>query len=172
MAAVPGELPHMRMIALFACGSLLIRGAGCTINDLFDGDIDKKVERTKSRPLGSGIWCSDPYTRTVFLGVFSLLLVFSYPLIKRFTFWPQAYLGLIFNWGICWTLVYETIYAHQDKEDDLKVGVKSTALRLKSFLTAWPYYPFLAAASAQLAWQISTVDLSDRVDCNKKFVSN
>ncbi|XP_062217866.1 4-hydroxybenzoate polyprenyltransferase, mitochondrial-like [Phragmites australis] len=158
------------------------------------------------------------------LGASSLLLVFSYPLMKRFTFWPQAYLGLTFNWGallgwaaitesldpsiilplysagIFWTLVYDTIYAHQDKEDDLKVGVKSTALRVGDFtkywisgfsaacigslalsgynaqlgwcLHAWPYYPFLTAAAAQLAWQISTVGLSNRSDCNRKFVSN
>ncbi|PQP94376.1 4-hydroxybenzoate polyprenyltransferase mitochondrial isoform X1 [Prunus yedoensis var. nudiflora] len=184
---------------------------------------------------------------------------------KRLTFWPQAYLGLTFNWGallgwaavkgsidpaivlplylsgVCWTLVYDTIYAHQDKEDDLKVGVKSTALRFgdstKEWITGfgimcisslalsgynaeigfvssfifvlfflfinnyfffyhywkfnpilfpsatsshqsfnygagWPYYAFLAAASGQLAWQIWTADLSSRVDCNRKFVSN
>jgi 4-hydroxybenzoate polyprenyltransferase len=138
---------------------------------------------------------------------------------KRLTFWPQAYLGLSFNWGallgwaaikdsleptvllpmyiagICWTLVYDTIYAHQDKKDDLKIGVKSTAIRfgdstkqwISAFGTAtigglalsgynaglaWPYYPFLAAAAAQLAWQISTVDLNDSADCNRKFVSN
>ncbi|KAB8108110.1 hypothetical protein EE612_043470 [Oryza sativa] len=238
MAAMPGELPDMRMLALFGCGAVLLRGAGCTVNDLLDRDIDNKVERTKSRPFASGILTPtqgvgflglqlllglgillqlNNYSRI--LGASSLLLVFSYPLMKRFTFWPQAYLGLTFNWGallgwaaikesldpaiilplytagICWTLVYDTIYAHQDKEDDLKVGVKSTALRFgdltKHWISgfgvacigslalsgysadlAWPYYPFLAAASAQLAWQISTVDLSDRLDCNRKFVSN
>lgn len=146
-------------------------------------------------------------------------LVFTYPLMKRLTFWPQAYLGLTFNWGallgwaavrgsldpfvvfplyvsgVFWTLVYDTIYAHQDKEDDLKVGVKSTALRFgdmtKQWLTGfgfacisslalsgfnadlgWPYYTFLATASSQLAWQIYAVDLSNRTDCNRKFVSN
>ncbi|BAF23631.1 Os08g0388900 [Oryza sativa Japonica Group] len=196
------------------------------------------VERTKSRPLASGILTPTQgvgflgfqlllglpillqlNNLSQILGVFSLLLVFSYPLMKRFTYWPQAYLGLVFNWGaligwaamkgtidpaiilplytagICWTLVYDTIYAHQDKEDDVKVGVKSTALRFgdstKPWISgfgaacianlalsgynadlAWPYYPFLAAASAHLAWQVSTVDLSDRLDCNRKFVSN
>lgn len=101
----------------------------------------------------------------------------------------------LYTAGICWTLVYDTIYAHQDKEDDLKVGVKSTALRFgestKQWISAfgaasigslalsgynaelaWAYFPFLTAAAAQLAWQISTVDLSDRADCNRKFVSN
>ncbi|PNX80442.1 4-hydroxybenzoate polyprenyltransferase mitochondrial-like, partial [Trifolium pratense] len=129
---------------------------------------------------------------------------------------PQAFLGLTFNWGdllgwaavkgnldpsivlplyasgVCWTLVYDTIYAHQDKEDDLKVGVKSTALRFggstKEWLTGfgiaslsnlalsgfnaelgWPYYAFLAVASGHLGWQIWTVDLSSRSDCNRNL---
>ncbi|TVU27610.1 hypothetical protein EJB05_19104, partial [Eragrostis curvula] len=238
IAAMPGELPDLKMLALFGCGAVLLRGAGCTVNDLLDRDIDNKVERTKTRPFASGALTPSQgvaflgfqlllglgillqlnnYSRI--LGASSLLLVFSYPLMKRFTFWPQAYLGLTFNWGallgwaaikesldpaiilplysagICWTLVYDTIYAHQDKEDDLKVGVKSTALRFgdltKYWISgfgaacigslalsgynaelAWPYYPFLTAAAAQLAWQISTVDLSNRSDCNRKFVSN
>ncbi|KAF7081660.1 hypothetical protein CFC21_085579 [Triticum aestivum] len=238
IAAMPGELPDLKMLALFGCGAVLLRGAGCTVNDLLDRDIDNKVERTKSRPFASG--ALTPSQGVAFLGAqlllglgillqlnnfsrvlgaSSLLLVFSYPLMKRFTFWPQAYLGLTFNWGallgwaairgsldpavilplytagICWTLVYDTIYAHQDKEDDLKVGVKSTALRFgdltKQWISAfgaasigslalsgynaelaWPYYPLLTAAAAHLAWQISTVDLSDRADCNRKFVSN
>ncbi|KAG2662735.1 4-hydroxybenzoate polyprenyltransferase, mitochondrial-like [Panicum virgatum] len=238
IAAMPGQLPDFKMLALFGCGAVLLRGAGCTVNDLLDRDIDNKVERTKSRPFASGVLTPlqgvgflgfqlllglgillqlNNYSRI--LGASSLLLVFSYPLMKRFTFWPQAYLGLTFNWGallgwaaikesldpavvlplytagICWTLVYDTIYAHQDKEDDLKVGVRSTALRfgdltkywISGFGAAclgslalsgynadlgWPYYPFLCAAAAQLAWQISTVELSNRSDCNRKFVSN
>ncbi|RLM78593.1 4-hydroxybenzoate polyprenyltransferase, mitochondrial-like [Panicum miliaceum] len=238
IAAIPGQLPDFKMLALFGCGAILLRGAGCTVNDLLDRDIDNKVERTKSRPFASGVLTPSQgvgflgfqlllglgillqlnnYSRI--LGASSLLLVFSYPLMKRFTFWPQAYLGLTFNWGallgwaaikesldpavvlplytagICWTLVYDTIYAHQDKEDDLKVGVKSTALRfgdltkywISGFGAAcigslalsgynadlgWPYYTFLCAAAAQLAWQISTVELSNRSDCNRKFVSN
>ncbi|XP_020593698.1 4-hydroxybenzoate polyprenyltransferase, mitochondrial isoform X2 [Phalaenopsis equestris] len=180
MAASPGELPDLKMLALFGTGAVLLRGAGCTINDLLDRDIDIKVERTKCRPVASGILT--PFQGLSFLGLqlflglgillqlnnysrilgaSSLLLVFSYPLMKRFTFWPQAYLGLTFNWGallgwsavmegldlaivlplycsgICWTLVYDTIYAHQDKEDDLKVGVKSTALRFGSSTKYW-----------------------------------
>ncbi|GKV21313.1 hypothetical protein SLEP1_g31305 [Rubroshorea leprosula] len=238
LAASPGNLPDFKMLTLFGCGALLLRGAGCTINDLLDRDIDTKVERTKLRPVASGLLT--PFQGICFLGfqlflglgillqlnnysrilgASSLLLVFSYPLMKRFTFWPQAYLGLTFNWGallgwsaikggldpaivfplyfsgVCWTLVYDTIYAHQDKEDDLKVGVKSTALRFgdstKEWISAfgigcisslalsgfnaaigWPYYAFLAAASGQLAWQIWTVNLSCRADCNRKFVSN
>ncbi|ONI32052.1 hypothetical protein PRUPE_1G346400 [Prunus persica] len=238
LAASPGHLPDFKMMTIFGCGALLLRGAGCTINDLLDRDIDTMVERTKLRPVASGLLT--PFKGLCFLGfqlllglgillqlnnysrilgASSLLLVFSYPLMKRLTFWPQAYLGLTFNWGallgwaavkgsvdpaivlplylsgVCWTLVYDTIYAHQDKEDDLKVGVKSTALRFgdstKEWITGfgimcisslalsgynveigWPYYAFLAAASGQLAWQIWTADLSSRVDCNRKFVSN
>ncbi|XP_073299495.1 4-hydroxybenzoate polyprenyltransferase, mitochondrial isoform X3 [Primulina huaijiensis] len=238
MAAAPGSFPDAKMMVLFGTGALLLRGAGCTINDLLDRDIDTKVERTRLRPIASGVLT--PFQGLCFLGfqlllglgillqlnnfsrvlgASSLLLVFSYPLMKRLTFWPQAYLGLTFNWGallgwaavkesldpavvlplyasgVLWALVYDTIYAHQDKEDDLRVGVKSTALRFgdssKKWVTgfgiacitslalsgynanlAWPYFSFLMAASSQLAWQIMTVNLSSRVDCNKKFVSN
>ncbi|CAM8943357.1 unnamed protein product [Rhodiola kirilowii] len=238
MAASPGNLPDFKMMTLFGCGALLLRGAGCTVNDLLDRDIDTKVERTKLRPVASGLL--SPFEAVSFLGLqlllglgillqlnnysrvlgaSSLLLVFSYPLMKRFTFWPQAFLGLTFNWGallgwsairgsldpavvlplyfsgVCWTLVYDTIYAHQDKDDDLKVGVKSTALRFgdstKQWISGfgllctgnlalsgynaeigWPYYAFLTAGSGHLAWQIWAVDLSCRADCNKKFVSN
>ncbi|XP_062016745.1 4-hydroxybenzoate polyprenyltransferase, mitochondrial-like [Rosa rugosa] len=238
LAATPGHLPDIKMLTLFGCGALLLRGAGCTVNDLLDRDIDTMVERTKLRPVASGLLTPfkglcflgfqlllglgillqlNNYSRV--LGASSLLLVFSYPLMKRLTFWPQAYLGLTFNWGallgwaaikgsidpaivlplyisgVFWTLVYDTIYAHQDKEDDLKVGVKSTALRFgdstKEWITGfgilcisslalsgynaeigWPYYALLAVASGQLAWQIWTVDLSSRLDCNRKFVSN
>ncbi|WCJ28959.1 4-hydroxybenzoate polyprenyltransferase mitochondrial [Euphorbia peplus] len=238
LAASPGNLPDFWMMTLFGCGALLLRGAGCTVNDLLDRDIDTKVERTKLRPVASGLL--SPFQGLCFLGfqlllglgillqlnnysrvlgASSLLLVFSYPLMKRFTFWPQAYLGLTFNWGallgwsairgtidpaivlplymggVFWTLVYDTIYAHQDKEDDLKVGVMSTALRFGESTKIWitgfgfasisslalsgfnanissPYYAFLAAAFGHLAWQIWTVDLSSRADCNRKFVSN
>uniref|UniRef100_A0A803Q1Z6 4-hydroxybenzoate polyprenyltransferase, mitochondrial n=1 Tax=Cannabis sativa TaxID=3483 RepID=A0A803Q1Z6_CANSA len=235
LAANPGHLPDIKMMTLFGCGALLLRGAGCTINDLLDRDIDTMVERTKLRPVASGI--ITPFQGICFLGfqlllglgillqlnnysrilgASSLLLVFSYPLMKRLTFWPQAYLGLTFNWGallgwaavkgnidpaivlplyasgVFWTLVYDTIYAHQDKEDDVRVGIKSTALRFGDLTKqwnmgfgaacisslalsgynaeiGWPFYASLVAASGQLAWQISTVDLSSRDDCNKKY---
>ncbi|KAK9715905.1 hypothetical protein RND81_06G197800 [Saponaria officinalis] len=238
LAAEPGNLPDFKMLALFGCGALLLRGAGCTVNDLFDRDFDGRVERTKLRPIACGVLT--PFQGIAFLGVqlllglgillqlnnysrilgaSSLLLVFTYPLMKRVTYWPQAYLGLAFNYGailgwaavrgsldpfivlplyasgICWTLVYDTIYAHQDKDDDLKVGMKSTALRFgdstKEWISgfgflcisglalsgynadlAWPYYTCLAASSGQLAWQIYTLDCSNRADCNRKFVSN
>ncbi|CAH2078153.1 unnamed protein product, partial [Thlaspi arvense] len=235
LAADPGSLPSFKMMGLFGCGALLLRGAGCTINDLLDRDIDTKVKRTRLRPIASGL--VTPFQGLQFLGIqlllglgillqlnnysrvlgaSSLFLVFSYPLMKRFTFWPQAFLGLTINWGallgwaavkgslepavvlplylsgVCWTLVYDTIYAHQDKEDDVKVGVKSTALRfgdntklwLTGFGTAsmgflalsglsadigWQYYASLVAASGQLGWQIGTADLSSRADCSSKY---
>ena len=150
-------------------GAFLMRGAGCTWNDISDRDIDGAVARTRSRPLPSGavtvkgalVWMAVQallaalilFTYNwlaVGLGIASLALVAIYPFAKRFTWWPQVFLGLAFNWGailafaahrgvvdaasvalyaagICWTLYYDTIYAHQDKEDDALIGVKSTA---------------------------------------------
>lgn len=156
---------------LLACaaGAWLMRGAGCTWNDITDRDIDPLVERTRGRPLASGqvtvrealIWMTLQLTASflilltfngpaIVLGILSLLPVTIYPFAKRFTWWPQVFLGLAFNWGallawtaqtgelgvpavllylagIAWTLFYDTIYAHQDREDDALIGVKSTA---------------------------------------------
>jgi 4-hydroxybenzoate polyprenyltransferase len=152
------------------------------------------------------------------LGVASLLLVFPYPLMKRITWWPQAWLGLTFNWGalmgwaavtgslgaapvllyaagILWTLGYDTIYAHQDKDDDSMIGVKSTALRLGAATPrwlvgfyagtlalvaaagwaaglSWPFYALLALAGLQLAWQVFAGNIDDAADCLAKFKSN
>src|SRR3546814_1755498 len=144
-----------------------MRGAGCTVNDILDRDIDGRVARTATRPIPAGevslaqaglfrlalllvsfAILLQMNALTVLLGCASLLLVFPYPLMKRITYWPQAWLGLTFNWGaligwtaatglfgwpavllylggIAWTLGYDTIYAHQDKEDDALIGVKS-----------------------------------------------
>ncbi len=152
-----------------AIGAFLMRGAGCTWNDITDRDFDAAVARTKSRPIPSGqvtvkqavIWMGSQAlvaalilfsynAATIGLGIASLALVVIYPFAKRFTWWPQVFLGLAFNWGalvawtahsgslgpaaivlwfsgIAWTLFYDTIYAHQDKEDDALIGVKSTA---------------------------------------------
>ena len=226
------------MLTLFGVGAVLLRGAGCTINDLWDKDLDGKVERTKSRPLPSGAvtpgqavgWLGGQLTLGLgvllqlntysqALGVASLALVASYPLMKRITGWPQAFLGLTFNWGallgyaavqgacdwnvvlplycsgVAWTLVYDTIYAHQDKKDDVAAGIKSTALtfgsRNRSYLTAFaalnvagmavagqaagcglPFALGLAAGAGQLGWQVATVKFDDAVDCGDKFKSN
>jgi 4-hydroxybenzoate polyprenyltransferase len=155
---------------------------------------------------------------TVALGAASLILIVAYPFMKRITWWPQAWLGLTFNWGaligwtaaagtlawppvllylggICWTLGYDTIYAHQDKEDDARIGVKSSALalgaRTRPFLFAaygaavalwgvagavaglgWAFWPLLACAVAQLAWQAAAVDTDNPGDCLAKFRAN
>jgi len=160
-------------------GAFLMRGAGCTWNDLVDRDIDGGVARTRSRPLPSGavtarqafLWaCAQSLTAflilvtfnwtAIALGVLSLLPVAVYPFAKRFTWWPQVFLGLAFNWGallmyaahtgsigvapvllylagIAWTLHYDTIYAHQDREDDEIIGVKSTARLFQRETAGW-----------------------------------
>ncbi len=172
LAANDGSGLHLRDLWLVigaGLGAFLMRGAGCTWNDLTDRDIDAQVARTRSRPLPSGqvsakqaaLWMALQALvaaailltfnwLAVGLGVASLVLVAIYPFAKRFTWWPQVFLGLAFNWGalllwaahsgtlpagafllyaagILWTLYYDTIYAHQDKEDDALIGVKSTA---------------------------------------------
>uniref|UniRef100_A0A3P8T1L9 4-hydroxybenzoate polyprenyltransferase, mitochondrial n=1 Tax=Amphiprion percula TaxID=161767 RepID=A0A3P8T1L9_AMPPE len=238
LAAEPGQLPHLGMLTLFGVGSLVMRGAGCTINDMWDKDFDKKVSRTATRPVASGeisqmqalvflggqlslglgvLLCLNYYS--IALGASSLLLVITYPLMKRITYWPQLMLGLVFNWGtllgwsavkgscdwsIClplylsgvmWTLMYDTIYAHQDKEDDIKVGVKSTALKFQEQTKPWlsgfsvammsglvvagisanqtlPYYAVLTTVGIHLTHQIYTLDINKPEDCWKKFVSN
>ena len=234
--ASPG-LPPASYLLLFAIGAFVMRGAGCTYNDIVDRDFDGRVARTADRPIPSGavtlrgavafllaqllaglaiLLAFD--TTTIALGVASLVLVFTYPLMKRVTWWPQFFLGLTFNWGvlmgwtavagalgmpalllyaggIAWTLGYDTIYAHQDKEDDALVGVKSSARRLGdrtrpallAFYAAaaalfgaaghaaglsWPFWVALAAASAQMAWQAWRVDTDQPADCLAKFRSN
>ncbi|WP_371155108.1 4-hydroxybenzoate octaprenyltransferase [Jannaschia sp. 2305UL9-9] len=167
-------------------GAFLMRGAGCTWNDLADRDIDAAVARTRSRPIPSGqvspraalIWMGAQamvslailltfHPLAIALGVLSLLPVAVYPFAKRFTWWPQVFLGLAFNWGallawaaqtgslslapvllylggIAWTLFYDTIYAYQDVEDDALIGVKSTARRFGDMPRPW-MRGFLAA---------------------------
>ncbi|KIC46455.1 4-hydroxybenzoate polyprenyltransferase [Ruegeria sp. ANG-S4] len=165
-----------------AIGAFLMRGAGCTWNDITDREIDGKVERTRSRPIPSGqvsvrqavIWmvlqCLLAFLilltfnqAAIAMGVLALLPVTIYPFAKRFTWWPQAFLGLAFNWGallawaahsgnigwpalilylsgIAWTLFYDTIYAHQDAEDDELIGVKSTARLFGTDTARWLKY--------------------------------
>jgi 4-hydroxybenzoate polyprenyltransferase len=162
-----------------AIGAFLMRGAGCTWNDITDRKIDGAVERTRSRPIPSGqvtvtqavIWMIlqagiaalilfSYHMSAIILGFASLALVAIYPFAKRFTWWPQAFLGLAFNWGalmiyvahsgvlrieavllytagIIWTLFYDTIYAHQDREDDALIGVKSTARLFAERTPTW-----------------------------------
>ncbi|KAJ3053101.1 Para-hydroxybenzoate--polyprenyltransferase, mitochondrial precursor (PHB:polyprenyltransferase) [Rhizophlyctis rosea] len=236
-AIAPSEA--MYNLALFGVGALVMRGAGCTINDMWDRDIDKKVERTRSRPLASG--AITPFKALVFLGAqlsvglailtqlnwysiglgaASLGVVVAYPLMKRFTYWPQAVLGLAFNWGallgwssihatcnwsvclplytagVSWTLVYDTIYALQDKKDDIKAGVKSTALRFGPNILRWlagfsaltvgmlatagymndqgvPFFVVsVGGAAAHFGWQLKTLRPESVGDAARKFRSN
>jgi 4-hydroxybenzoate polyprenyltransferase len=160
-------------LSLFFLGSVLMRSAGCIVNDIVDKDIDKKVQRTKNRPLAcnlisiklaltyTAVLCSLAFliliqfnTLTIILGFASMLLAFSYPFMKRITYWPQLFLGLTFNWGIVmawtsltnnvsveiitlyasaifWTLGYDTIYGTQDVADDELIGIKSTSIKFK-----------------------------------------
>lgn len=162
-----------------ALGAWLMRGAGCTWNDISDRDIDGQVARTRSRPIPSGqvtvrgalAWMIGQSllafcilltfnTAAIALGVLALLPVAIYPFAKRFTWWPQVFLGLAFNWGallawtahsgqldapavvlylagIAWTLFYDTIYAHQDTEDDALIGIKSTARLFGDKTVSW-----------------------------------
>ncbi len=163
-----GQAPLLYYI-WFAVGAVVMRGAGCVVNDLWDKDIDAQVERTRARPLASGAVSTKQALAflallcliglvillqfnwlTVGLGALSLVLIVAYPLMKRVTWWPQAFLGFTFNWGVLigasaatntlpawvwplyaagvlWTLAYDTIYAHADTKDDALIGVKSTA---------------------------------------------
>jgi 4-hydroxybenzoate polyprenyltransferase len=192
-----------------AIGAVLMRGAGCAWNDLSDREIDAAVARTRSRPLPSGqvtpraaaAWmCAHALAAfgvlltfppaAVALGVASLALVAVYPFAKRFTWWPQAFLGLAFNWGVlvawaahtgglsaaavllylagvAWTLFYDTVYAHQDREDDALIGVRSTA---RLFGRATPRW--LAGFAAHLAAQLRRLDIDDPAGCLAVFRSN
>jgi len=237
LAAPAGGGPSLRLLILFAIGALVMRGAGCTINDMADREFDRKVVRTAGRPIASGA-ISMPRAfaflalqlaiglvillqlspLAIALGVASLALIVTYPFMKRVTYWPQAFLGLTFNWGalmgyaaakdrldsaplllyaagIAWTLVYDTIYAHQDKEDDALIGVRSTALKFGAATRRW-LVPFAVATTlllaaviaaaglglfawlaligvaGHLAWQIAPVDFDNPADCLAKFRSN
>lgn len=238
LAAEPGCFPDWYMLSLFGTGAILMRGAGCTINDMWDREYDKKVTRTANRPIAAGhisafqslvflggqltlalgvLLCLNYYS--IALGAASLLLVITYPLMKRITYWPQLALGLTFNWGallgwsavkgscdpsvclplylagVMWTLVYDTIYAHQDKRDDALIGLKSTALLFRENTRQWlggfsvvmlgalslagvscaqtaPYYAALLVVGAHLAHQIHTLDIHSPADCWDKFTSN
>jgi 4-hydroxybenzoate polyprenyltransferase len=235
--ASPGW-PDPGVLLLFALGATVMRAAGCIVNDLADRDFDRRVARTATRPLASGAVSPvaalammavlsligllvlvqfNPFT--IGLGIASLALVAVYPFAKRFTYWPQAVLGLAFNWGalvgwsavtgglalpavllyaagIAWTLGYDTIYAHQDKEDDERIGVKSTALKFGRATSRWLalfygatvlllvlaaltaghgralFFVGVVAVAGHFAWQILTLDVDDAADCLAKFRAN
>jgi 4-hydroxybenzoate polyprenyltransferase len=221
-----------------------MRGAGCTWNDIADRDIDARVARTRSRPIPAGqvtvrqalIWMLAQAALgflilltfaplAIWLGIGSLALVAIYPFAKRFTWWPQVFLGLAFNWGallayaavsgrlsgaavalylsgLAWTLFYDTIYAHQDKDDDALIGVKSTARLFGSRTRDWLRW-FMAATVGlmglaiimalgptanililllalagpwamgwHLAWQLGRLDTESPETCLRLFRSN
>jgi len=225
------------LMALFFIGAVIMRGAGCTINDLWDRNLDKQVERTRNRPIASGavsvpqalaflfallftglIILLQTSAVTIGLGFLSMIFVAAYPYMKRITWWPQAFLGITFNFGVLmgwgavahsleppvftlylgaffWTLGYDTIYAHQDKEDDQIVGIKSTALlfgaRSKKWVSgfyaaAWVLMTlsvyltsqsliaaaFMLPAAAHLVWQIMRWESDDQPSSLKTFKSN
>lgn len=234
------NVPLSRLLwygALFAIGAIAMRGAGCVWNDIADRHIDAQVARTRGRPLPSGavsvraalvflvvlaligLAVLLQFNRfAVLLGLASLIPVAIYPFMKRITHWPQAVLGIAFNWGallgwaavrgdlslppyllfvgcVLWTVGYDTIYAHQDKEDDAIVGVKSTALMFGAAtkpllwlfyggaLACWAiaglqmklhqaYYLGLVVLAVQLAGQIMRVKLEDSASCLAAFRSN
>lgn len=227
-----------------ALGAFLMRGAGCTWNDITDRKIDAQVARTRSRPLPSGqvsvkgalVWLVAQVAIaalillsfngfTIVLGIVALAPVAIYPFAKRFTWWPQVFLGVAFNWGallawaahtgslslapvllylagIAWTLFYDTIYAHQDRDDDALIGVKSTARLFGEATKKWLFgfqvlsvllmavavivainlednpVPLLVALFAvwgfglHLTWQLRRLDINDGDNCLHLFRSN
>ena len=171
-------------LILFFLGAVLMRSAGCIVNDIVDRNLDKKVDRTKNRPLAANlitikkallyviILCILAFCiliqlnfLTIALGLASMSLAFSYPFMKRITYWPQLFLGLTFNWGIImawtsitnyltfnifivylaaifWTLGYDTIYGAQDIKDDEIIGVKSTSIKFKSMIKKFVLFAY------------------------------
>jgi len=235
--AAGAALPDLVHVALFFVGAFVMRGAGCTWNDIVDRDLDARVERTRSRPIPSGqvsvagaaaflvaqalvgLAVLVQFNRfAIFTGIASLAIVAIYPFMKRITYWPQIVLGLAFSWGalmgwaawfgrldppayllyagsIAWVIGYDTIYAHQDREDDALVGVKSTALlfgaRTKRMLALFytlaviligaagatagggaAFWVGLVAFAAHLGWQIARLDIADPDRCLAVFKSD
>ncbi len=230
-------VPNLWYMALFMIGAFVMRGAGCTWNDIVDRDYDARVARSALRPIpakqitvpqaiafgfalsfiGLGVLLQFN-AFTIWLAISSIVLILLYPFAKRFTYWPQFVLGLVFNWGalvgwaavegrlalapmvlyagcVLWTIGYDTIYAHQDKDDDAVLGLKSTALRFgdhtKRWLSGfyagaivlwalaaamadatWVLFIGLACVAGQLAWQIKTLNVDDSENCLARFRSN
>jgi len=235
--AGPPPAEAIRLIVLFGIGSLVMRAAGCVVNDLWDRDIDRRVARTAGRPLASGAlrpWQALAFLAVLLaiglaillqlnrlaqvLGAASLLLVALYPLAKRVTWWPQLAMGFTFGFGaplgyaaaagrldaawallygaaILWDLGFDTIYAHQDREDDALLGIGSSALvlghRTKPFLAAcyaamlvllaaaartrgigiW-FYPALLLPALLLARQVAVLNIDDPANCLRQFRAN
>ena len=231
------SIDFMRYTILFLIGSVVMRSAGCVINDIWDRKLDARVARTRTRPLASGevklraaiillavlllfafiIWWQINFLAK-FLCIIALVLVVAYPAMKRITWWPQAFLGITFNFGVLvgyaalaghlsvaavilylgaifWTMGYDTIYAHQDIEDDRMVGIKSTAIKFQGnpkrfvalcyalavllwwlalmlFSVAWWAYGLLAMVGLQLVWQLVGWRPDDPQNCLVIFKRN
>ncbi len=235
--AAPSWVEGLRLTVLFGVGAVAMRGAGCVVNDLWDRDLDRRVERTRGRPLASGavsprqalfflaalclvglLVLVQLDRAAILLGFASLLPIVLYPLAKRVTNWPQAMLGLTFSWAaptgmaaatgtlgaealalwaaaFFWVLGYDTVYAHQDREDDARIGIGSTALfwgaRTGPFLLAcyggmlallalagWLaglsalFWPGLLLPAALLVRQAVALDIHDPAGCLRSFHSN
>ena len=229
--------PTMHLLVVFSLGVFIMRSAGCVINDFADRNIDGDVERTKNRPLVSGMMSSTEAINlfglligmalglvltlswpTIYLSAVALLLAASYPFMKRYTQLPQVVLGAAFSWGmimafseaqgeipiiawllfianLCWTVAYDTIYAMVDREDDLKIGVKSTAIlfadndkRIVGFLQlitlgllwtvgdmlafGWPFQLSLVVAAALFSYQQILIINREREACFEAFLHN
>ncbi|WP_376099199.1 4-hydroxybenzoate octaprenyltransferase [Roseomonas sp. CCTCC AB2023176] len=236
-AAAPSAGRAAWLTLLFAIGAVAMRGAGCVVNDLWDRDLDRQVERTRGRPLASGavsvrgalgflvLLCCIGLavllqlpTTAVWLGFAVLVPIALYPLAKRVTDWPQAVLGVVFSYaapmgwvaatgaltmpglllwlaGFCWILGYDTIYAHQDRDDDALVGIRSSARtlgqRTRPFLIGVfggtvallaaaglsaglnpLFLAGLALPAAHFAWQVRRLDITDPAACLRLFRSN
>jgi len=235
--ALAGPLPSPWLMLLFAIGAVAMRGAGCTVNDLTDRAFDRQVARTRNRPLASGrlgtreallfiaaqclvglLVLTALNWSAILIAFASVPLIVIYPFMKRITYWPQAFLGITFNWGVLvgyaavsgalelpalllyaagffWTLGYDTLYAHQDKEDDALIGVKSTALLLGAATPRWLllfygttltlliaagmlagkgvlFYLMLVPVAWLLLRQVRELRLDEPADCLARFRAN
>jgi 4-hydroxybenzoate polyprenyltransferase len=229
--------PHWAVFVIFVVGTVLMRSAGCVMNDLADADFDKHVERTRDRPLAAGalprkealtlalglalcafVLVSFLNTLTVLLSFVALFLAATYPFTKRFFAMPQAYLGLAFGFGIpmayaamreavpgvawallaanvFWAMAYDTEYAMVDRDDDLRIGIRTSAITFGRFDIAavmlcyaamlailagvglhlrlgWPYYAGLATAAALMIYHYTLIRGRDRMACFKAFKHN
>ncbi|HBA65084.1 MAG TPA: 4-hydroxybenzoate octaprenyltransferase [Methylococcaceae bacterium] len=232
-----GGSPNLKILTVFVLGVVLMRAAGCVINDYADREFDPHVERTKQRPIATGdvrpkealalfvVLSLIAFglvlllnTMTIVLSIGGAILAAGYPFMKRYTHLPQAFLGMAFGWAvpmayaaeteslplvswllylavILWALVYDTMYAMVDKDDDLKIGVKSTAILfgdrdreiivglqvvILTFLIivgrmeqmGWIYYEGLTAAAGFSAYQQKLIYHREKADCFKAFLNN
>jgi 4-hydroxybenzoate polyprenyltransferase len=235
--ALAGGIRNIKLVILFIIGSVIMRSAGCIINDIIDRDIDKKVIRTKDRPLArktiklkealilllllllsGAVILLSLHKLPILIALTSMILVVIYPFMKRITYWPQLFLGFTFNIGVLigysqiagkvdlpaitlyiagifWTLGYDTIYGYQDITDDLKIGVKSSAIAIKKYpktiifllyslmiifiiislslkQSSFFAYLFLLFPTILILWQISTLQVNNPQNCLRRFKAN